>query len=465
MAGRSGQSWSTPASPPARTPPGADGGVAARGRGPTALVVAFALYAALLVLWANRQGPGLSADSVTYYHAAASFITEGQFNAFGMPVTLWPVGYPWLLSLTMAAGIPTAVAVTWLNACCAAATVVLTYRLGRVVTRSVPPALAASGVVAFAPATVRTYSMLWTEPLFTLIAMLVLLNLVDRVRKRHLRPVDMAASAFGISCATLLRFAGVALIPVVIAAVLLSTDTWRRPRRMALALLVGALGGIGLLAVAARNVALGVPPLGPRSSTGLPLVNVAGHSLRAMGRYVIPEFGGLLPLGPAPTGGVAFAVTAATIVIGLALAGGLAAAILLGALRRDRPALVLGIWVVCWWALLWYSSVVAGTDPPEDRLLAPVLPAMAVLFANLWTTVPAHWRQSLRRWVWASAVVWLGIAVSAGLVASTRASVAGIGYNRVEHRQSDLVKAISALPGQVTLAATDPWLVYPESTG
>ena len=435
---------------------------AGRGRRGVLCVGGPALYAALLVLLATRQGPGVSADSVYYYHAAASFVTEGGFNAFGMPLTLWPIGYPWLLSLTMIARLPTEATVVAVNACCAAATVALTYLLARIVTRSTACSVAACVIIAAVPATVRTYSMLWTEPLFTGLALLVLLHLAQRVRERDFRAVDVATVSILISSATLLRFAGVALVPVAVAAVLLSTERWRRPSRIALAGLVGSLSCLGLLAIAARNLSLGSPPLGARSSSGLPLVNLIGHSLRAMGRYVIPEMGGLLPLGPVPEGILGLLLMGATIALGLALWCALFVAAFVGIAGRDRLVALLVVWLMSWWALLWYGSLLAGADPPEDRLLAPVLPAMVILVVHLLNASSTRWRaaQPLRRLGTTLLILWLVSSVAAGVVAGTRAGAKGIGYNTVADRESELITSVRALPTTAAVAASDPWLVY-----
>lgn len=424
-----------------------------------------AIYSTVVVLIAMRQGPGMSVDSVYYFQAAASFAASGEFAAFGIPFTLWPPGYPWLLSRVLIAGGSPELTVIVVNSLCMVATVVLTYLIARVSTDSRAVALVSAAVVAALPATVRTYSMMWTEPPFTVLSLSTLLLSVAMAKKAWFRPWHVLLLGVMITIATLLRIAGVALIPVAALAAFLATRSKPLVARMTHAALVGILSSAGLAAVVYRNVALGVPALGERSPNGLPVQNLIGHSLQAFGRYVIPDSGGLMPIEALGVQGpVALVVTGATILVGVPVFLMLVLATFRAVRRRDFPLVLLALWVYVWWAMLWYSVLAAGVPAPDDRLLAPALPATTVLLADwvIATSRPAlfdRWRHAPIV-LGAAVLSWGVVSVTTGIIVAASASQAGIGYNRVAIQGSPLVASIRSLPTGAPIAATDPWLAY-----
>lgn len=89
-------------------------------------------------------------------------------------MTIFPPGLPFLLGAGVILGIDVMQTATGLNVLCAALLVLLTYWLAERLLRSRVVAVAATVLVAISHGVITVFGMLWTEPLFTVIAMLVL---------------------------------------------------------------------------------------------------------------------------------------------------------------------------------------------------------------------------------------------------------------------------------------------------
>lgn len=418
----------------------------------TALAL-LSLYPAALVLLATRRGPGISPDSVVYVSAARNFARHGEMvDYLGLPLTLWPPGLPFLLGVFERVGVDSQTGATGINVMSASLTVLLTYALARVTLGSRALALVAAAVVATSASIVRVCSMLWTEPLFTVLTLSALLVLTTAVGRNRLTAGGLILSAALVTGATLLRIAGLWLVPIAALGALLSERARGLARALGWALLAGLLASVGFLFVVVRNLAAGAPPLGERYAAGLTLKGLVVSSLEALGEYVIPPFFNVETL------------------VGSAVAGVLVVSILGVIRQRSTVAAVLAAFVVLYWVSLWYSQLTTGIDATSERLLAPIFPPMTILAIHGVNELMEGARESEERPVhrtlpFRGQCLWLGslavviACLLTGIVTSalyvSRARVEGLGYNRVSEPGSTLAQAVKALPPAVGVAAND----------
>ncbi len=178
-----------------------------RGRRWTVAAVAL-LSAGLLFAATQRQGVGVSTDSVSYLRAAENIARSGRATT-GAPdgplLTQWPPGYPALLALPVAAGLAPETAARLLGCLLLAANLCLFGALlGRVRRRGVWLAVFALGAVH--RTVFHVHGMAWSEGPF-LFFVLLSLWLLDRGRRGSLLVSGLAAALSG-----LVRYAGLALV-------------------------------------------------------------------------------------------------------------------------------------------------------------------------------------------------------------------------------------------------------------
>ena len=415
-----------------------------------AFLTFLSLYPAVMVLLATRRGPGISPDSVVYVSAARNFAHRGEMVDFlGLPLTLWPPGLPWLLGVFERAEIDSQTAAVGINVMSASLTVLLTYALANAVLDSPALALLAATVVSTSASTVRVYAMLWTEPLFTVLTLSALLLLTSAVRRNRLATGKMVAVAALITGATLLRIAGLWLVPVAALGALLAERAKGSAKALGLALLAGLLSSTGFFVVVLRNVAAGAPPLGERYAAGITLKGLVVSSLETLGGYVVPPLFNL------------------HLVVGVLVAGLLLVSCV-GVIRgRSAVPAVITVFVVLYWVSLWYSQLRTGIDATSERLLTPIFAPMVILGvrALMAAAHAASLQRGQRRVLIAGRAVWFGsvtlllAALLTGVVTGglfvARAGAEGLGYNRVDESASPLALAVKALPPEAGVAADD----------
>lgn len=418
-----------------------------------AFLAGLSLYPAIMVLLATRRGPGISPDSVVYVSAARNFAHRGEMVDFlGLPLTLWPPGLPWLLSVFERAGIDSQTAAVGINVVSASLTVLLTYALAKATLGSPTLALVAATVVSTSASTVRVYSMLWTEPLFTVLTLSALLLLTSAVRQNRLAAGPLVAVAALVTGATMLRIAGLWLVPIAALGALLAERAKGLARALAWALLAGLLSSAGFFVVVLRNVAAGAPPLGERYAAGLTLKGIVVSSLETLGGYVVPPLFNL------------------HLLVGVPVAGLLLVSVFAVIRQRSAASAIISVFVVLYWVSLWYSQLRTGIDATSERLLAPIFAPMVILVIHGIRTLMDVARASAvgrdqrrivltERAVRVGSVTMLLAALLTGIVTGglfvARARVEGLGYNRVDGIASPLAQAVKALPPEAGVAADD----------
>lgn len=150
------------------------------------LVYLFALGSALLTVIANRSGVGWSWDTSDYVAVGKNFADgNGLLDATGTTMTVRPPGLSLLIGVGDLLGLSVNLTVQILNALCAMVTVLGTFHLLQIATVKRSVALASTAFVAFSPALLWQYSMIWSEPPFialVIVTMIVCLRRMDPMK-------------------------------------------------------------------------------------------------------------------------------------------------------------------------------------------------------------------------------------------------------------------------------------------
>lgn len=401
-----------------------DGGGAARASwlATIGLSVAAAGWCAFL----TRRGMAVSPDSGAYLAGAASLCRDFSYRGMdGMPITNWPPGYPMLLAALSCGGLPALEAARLVNVFAGAATIAIAHRWLWLATRSTPLVLAGSGSIALSVPFVLTARFVWSEQLFTAVALLGLWLLASgrTAFTSRLALVPLAA-------APLVRIAGLPLTLLAPLGFFRSRAGGLR-RRMAVGLLTWALALLPIALFMVRNVSLGLPALGLRGASGREPVDVLVRSARTLASWFLPWRVAEHPLG----------------------AGIFVAALVAGSIwwRRDRAehersaaAGIAALTVFLYVAFVVAASILGGADPPDHRIMAPVVvPAMVWVCGTV--VADGRWLGSKGD----SQLAAIGLSIGLTLLSAARAAEAirtppDLAYNSDEWRNSETAAWVAA---------------------
>lgn len=401
------------------------------------------------MLWATAKGPGISPDSVTYSYAARTFAGSGRLSFVGGgALTLFPPGLPVLLGLLAHVGIPVQTGGLAIGVVSVIAVIVTTFLLGELTIDSRLAACAADGIVGLSAATLAVYSMLWTEPLFIALELVVLLILSRAVCYQSLGPQAALSLVVLVSLATTMRDAGIALIPAVAVAVFLVFQATGWQKAVLRAMAVSAASCSGLAIVAFRNLLHGAAPLGPRYPSMVSFPSAMRETLKPLGSYLLAS-----PLNRYDsTLGV---VTAVLAVIGAITA----------VRRSNHPMVVITAFTGAYWVLLWCSEATTVIDPIDIRLASPGMVPSILLAAY---AVVANFRRLRGTAVRRASLVALGMTAAIVIAVSGVSDVKtarvdarqGIGYNNASTLRSPLGLAVKQLQGWPGVASNEPTKLY-----
>ena len=145
-----------------------------------------ALTSGLLTIVANRSGVGWSWDTSDYVAVGKNFASgNGLLDATGIPMTVRPPGLSILIGLGDLLGLSVNLTVQILNSVCAAVLVLGSYQLLQIAKAKKSIALIAASFIAFSPALLWQYSMIWSEPPFIallIIAMIISLRPMSKIK-------------------------------------------------------------------------------------------------------------------------------------------------------------------------------------------------------------------------------------------------------------------------------------------
>jgi hypothetical protein len=422
-------------------------------------LIAMAAVPVALVAVATIKGPGIDTDSVYYVYAARSFAATGHFGQYsGGALTIFPPGLPIFLGLATKIGIHVQTAATALDLVCVGLLVVFTYLLARETEVSEAGSLIAAAIVALSTATLAVFSMVWTEPPFVVLVLVVLFVLARAVRSGRMSLGSAAVIAVFASLSEATRYIGVSLIPAIVLGAFYAERQRQRPRREAAvrAVGLGVASSLGLIIVGGRNLLHGVGVLGPRTGNGYAISPVLKTSVSTMGSYIL-----------------AGRSDRAAILIGIVIVLLLAFGAWRALRQRDLAAIVLTTYIASYWLVLWYGEVTSPLDPVDARLTAPVMPAVVILATyatlGLLTELGSH-LAGAGRWrilMPLACSVLILLLLAGSLVRDVKTArgaadggVGGGSYNSTASLDSPLVRAVKQLPGSSGVAANSPVYLY-----
>jgi hypothetical protein len=420
------------------------------------LLIAIAAVPMALVAVSTIRGPGITEDSVTYVYAARSFAATGHFDLYsGGTLTIFPPGFPLLLGVATMIGIHVQTAGIALDLGCVGLLVVFTYLLARETDISETGGFIAAAIVALSTATLAVYSMLWTEPPFVVLVLVVLFVLARAVRSGRMNLGSAAMIAVFASLSEATRYIGISLIPAIVLGTFFAER--QRPRRDAAvrAVALGVASSLGTIIVGGRNYFHGVGVFGPRSGNGSTISAVLKTSVSTMGSYVLA---GRLNRA-------AFSI-GAVIVLLLALGAWRALH------RRNFAAIVLMTFIATYWLVLWYGEVTNPLDSVDARLTAPVMPAVVILATyasfNVLTELGSRfaWAGRSRTLLPLACLVIIFLLLAGSLVNDVQTApaatndVIGGSYNSPSSLDSPLARVVQQLPRSPRVASNDPQYLY-----
>jgi hypothetical protein len=408
----------------------------------SAVGVAAATAFALTIL-ATRRGPGISPDSVLYLSGARNLAAGRGYDSYALqPITEYPFGLPAVLALGAKAGIDPRDGARWLNALAFGALVPLTFVLARRHLRRTWLAVGSALAVAWAAPLLGVFSEAWSEPVFCVLTVGLVLVLEEIVATRARAPRWLVAAALLASVGFAFRYAGITLLglPVLIIVVAARSDGSRAAITRAVTYL--SLAAVLPAVVVSRNLVAGSSVFGPRAS-GIETLGGVVHSLAVTARTWV--LGGSTVA--AVLGWVVLVAVVSLVLLGVAASRGRAPA----SPSRDTASLLpLVALVVGYVAYLAVSELVTNINAIDSRLLSPVYAPAVVLFAVALDHLIAGGLVARQRWLAACLAAMVGV----WLLASLGQSVArahhdaddGEGYTASSWVGSEFVAAFRRVP-------------------
>jgi 4-amino-4-deoxy-L-arabinose transferase-like glycosyltransferase len=340
--------------------------------------VALGALAAGLALWATApRGPAVSPDSAVYLSVADHLLEDGGFTQFdGAPMTRWAPLYPWLVTTVARVGFggdTTQAARVWDALMLGVAILLSLGFLDRRV-RSRAVRWIATIALLIAPMLLQCAAFVWSETTYLVLALVALRACEALVEGAPRRGAWLLVLGAALGLAALTRYAGTALVPVAILAIVLSA---RGRRDGALGRELGLVLGLALLPLAVwlgRNAALTGHPLGEGWPAQASLPRNAAILLHIVSLW---WFGPAVPI-LLRLGFVAAALSAWAIALArLARRGVFAGTDARAAVAPHAAFLVSSVVLL----LVWAS--VSGIETISDRYAAPLFPSVVLLLA--WT--------------------------------------------------------------------------------
>ena len=231
------------------------------------IIALIAIAGTIEMVLATRWGIGLTTDSIRYIDHARDLLAGRGLRG----MTHFPPLYPVMIAAVAKLGLDAAVAARWLQVALFPLNIVLIgWMTYRATGRCAACACVAALLVAVAPVTVGIHCTALSEPLFLALVLVSLACMAAYLQRQ--RPWLLCVAALTAAMAVLTRYAGLALLPVLLVAVtwLNRRVSWRR-RLWDVAVLVALFGvplGIWLmrnrLLGSATNRSLAFHPIGAR---------------------------------------------------------------------------------------------------------------------------------------------------------------------------------------------------------
>lgn len=402
------------------------------------------MIAAALVLLGTRQGVGASFDSAVYVSGARNLADgAGLVNFSLQPIVSFPPGFPMTLAAGDRLGIDPAQGARVLDAVAFAVLVLLTFLLVRRHVRRQWLCVWAAAAVAFAPALLGVYTYAWSEPVFNVLVLAMLLIVEQLMVKRGRDPVLLFLAAVIAGVAFSYRYAGITVLAL--PAIVIPVSAWRDGFRALLAR-TSAYVGLALVApalIVARNISEEAGPLGYRRPSDETLGGVAQDMIRTFDEWALSSESSVFS-------SIALAGAGVVMAVGLGIA---AQRRIRGDRTEGAPLFPIAAFVVAYLGYLTASELATSLDRVGSRLLSPVFAPSVVLGAiALHEVLGADWvdRHRLRRWATAglsaTLALWLGASLRSAVATARKDGERGQGYASRSWESSELAARVRGLP-------------------
>jgi hypothetical protein len=378
------------------------------------VAVSLALVSGLLVVVANWSGVGWSWDTSDYVAVGKNFASgNGLLDATGIPMTVRPPGLSILIGVGDLLGLSVNLTVQILNVICAIVTVLGTFHLSQIAKVKKNIALIAAAFVAFSPALLWQYSMIWSEPPF--IALVVIAMIVA------LKPVSASKFILLVVLFTALffvRYVG----PVFAASIALSAAWFDRQK---LGLIKSALMNFAILLVSLipvwywlqRNESIDGTLTGARTPAGGSLLNPLKTFTATLGSWVTasPVEGGIyLSWNDYPSNtkilGVLVFITLAILLISCFFSRSRVE----NSESGSNALLLSGSTALIYIAFSAYRFVHFELGPLDNRMMIPIFVPLVLVVALLADRINVS-SQSLRKVAISIFVMFLGLQALSGV--------------------------------------------------
>jgi len=240
----------------------------------------------LILLGTSKFGPGISADSVAYMHAAKSLAEGKGFEYFGFnaPFIQWPPLFSSLLALAELFGVGIWAAANYLNAIILGLIIFISgIWLSRSV-KNVVFVLWGLGAMVFSVPLLYVSRYVWSEPLFILLLLLFIIEMEKYLKTQKLSFLLLSAVFAALACMT--RYIGVVII--LTGAVVILLQKRRFVNRFCSILLFGFISGLPLGIWAIRNYILSRTLFGARTPSMYTLKQNIVLTVKTLLSWVIP---------------------------------------------------------------------------------------------------------------------------------------------------------------------------------
>jgi hypothetical protein len=249
--------------------------------------IPFAIAAFFIVfIYSKHGGIGVSPDSIVYISAARNLLENGRLLGYNLfPVVDFPSGYPiFLATIKFITHVDPVAAGPYLNGVLFAAVVYLSSMIiNKFVNHSLGYKCIVLMCIVVAPCLQEVYSMLWSESLFILLSLLLILALHRYFKTYSIFSLLIVALIVAVSCVT--RYAGIAFAGA--GGALLLFDKNLKPKKKILHILVFSTISISLLAINLyRNMQAGGFLTGNREKGITPLADNMSYFGSVVGNWL-----------------------------------------------------------------------------------------------------------------------------------------------------------------------------------
>jgi len=356
----------------------------------------------LILLSTSKFGPGISADSVAYMHAAKS-LAEGKgfvYFGFNAPFIQWPPLFPSLLALAELFRVDIWVAANYLNAFILGLIIFIS---GLWLSRNVRNGmyvLWGLGTLVFSVPLLYVSRYVWSEPLFILLLLLFIIEMEKYLKTQKFSFLLMAAIFAALACMT--RYIGVVLILTGALAILLQNR--KLIYRFCSILVFGFISGLPLGIWAIRNYLLSQTLFGARTPSMYTLKQNIVLTIKALVSWVIPLAEMNVSLGYNGTRLLKIAIAAFCLIFAALLIWLVLKKRLLIAKSNEKGSgqsknllsvlITPVLFVVIYIAYLIATATSVAFDSIDNRLLSPVFVPLIMIVTVILDSVNLYLKES-----------------------------------------------------------------------